>query len=406
MVGTLVTGSLLDQSSDGFEHLAIHQQSVLQTEPSVHTNSSSSPEWSTKILDLHRQLVEIESITNNEYALAIFLEHYLVGQGLTVERQWVPQPLPSHSNSTPDHEPRFNIYAYPINDRGAHVLLTSHIDTVPLFYNYTIHDDGSIWGRGVVDAKACVAAQVMAVLQLMEEDRLGRRQGDIALLFVVGEEEGGDGMRKANDLHLNWDAVIFGEPTESKLVTGHKGNLGLTLRATGRGGHSGYPELGKNANLILTRALVALADMEMPWNEKYGNSTLNIGKMEGGVAGNVIAEHASAEIQIRIANGTAAEMKRLVLDTVKRVDGTLEVEWVSKGYGPVDIDSDVEGFEKTTVNYGTDIPNLKGDHKRYLYGPGSILVAHSDHEALLPSNVIEAVHGYKKIVGAALGMKY
>lgn len=55
-----------------------------------------------------------------------------------------------------------------------------------------------------------------------------------------------------------------------------------------------------------------------------------------------------------------------------------------------------------TVNYGTDIPNLLGDHKRYLYGPGSILVAHSDHEHLTVGNLTEAVEGYKRIVRHAL----
>lgn len=50
------------------------------------------------------------------------------------------------------------------------------------------------------------------------------------------------------------------------------------------------------------------------------------------------------------------------------------------------------------VNYGTDIPSLKGNHKRYLYGPGSILVAHSDHEHLKISDLEAAVEGYKVLV--------
>jgi len=60
------------------------------------------------------------------------------------------------------------------------------------------------------------------------------------------------------------------------------------------------------------------------------------------------------------------------------------------------------GFEKIVVNYGTDIPNLKGDHKRYLYGPGDILVAHSDHEHLKIADLETAVEGYKKLIRASL----
>jgi len=54
------------------------------------------------------------------------------------------------------------------------------------------------------------------------------------------------------------------------------------------------------------------------------------------------------------------------------------------------------------VNYGTDIPNLHGDHKRYLYGPGSILVAHSDHEHLKVSELQQAVKDYRRLILAAL----
>ena len=60
------------------------------------------------------------------------------------------------------------------------------------------------------------------------------------------------------------------------------------------------------------------------------------------------------------------------------------------------------GFEEIVVNYGTDIPNLKGDHKRYLYGPGDILVAHSDHEHLKVSDLTTAVDGYKTLMQECL----
>lgn len=60
------------------------------------------------------------------------------------------------------------------------------------------------------------------------------------------------------------------------------------------------------------------------------------------------------------------------------------------------------GFETIVVNYGTDIPNLKGDHKRYLYGPGTILMAHSDHEHLKMQDLEDAVKGYKKLIEYAL----
>lgn len=56
------------------------------------------------------------------------------------------------------------------------------------------------------------------------------------------------------------------------------------------------------------------------------------------------------------------------------------------------------GFETLVANYGTDIPHLQGDFVRYLYGPGTILVAHGDDEALTVGDLEEAVEGFKKLI--------
>lgn len=298
----------------------------------------------------------------------------------------------------PSSGKRQNVLAYIGDKRQTRTLVTSHIDTVPPFWPYERRGD-EIWGRGSVDAKASVAAQIIAYQDLISAGKIA--EGDVALLFVVGEETLGAGMKEANNLGISWESVIFGEPTELKLAAGHKGIMSLHITAKGKAGHSGYPELGRNANSMLIPALYELGRLELPWSEKYGNTTLNIGRVDGGVAANVIAEDAMAKIAIRIAAGTQKELRKLVLEAVKKSGQHLEVEF-TQGYDPVHCDSDVEGFDVITVNYGTDIPNLKGDHKRYLYGPGDILVAHSDHEHLKISDLEEAVRGYKKLIEHSL----
>jgi acetylornithine deacetylase len=55
------------------------------------------------------------------------------------------------------------------------------------------------------------------------------------------------------------------------------------------------------------------------------------------------------------------------------------------------------------VSYGTDIPSLKGSHKRYLYGPGSILLAHSAEEHLSVADLSVAVDGYQELITQVLG---
>ena len=366
------------------------------TEHFLGVQSLNAAKLQSELYSLHRRLVNIESISSNERRVGIFLESYLKEHNYTVERQYVD------TDSTEKDEQRFNLLAYPGLQRQTRILLSSHIDTVPPFYPYELRKDNQIWGRGSVDAKACVATQFQALQDLLSTGAISHN--DASLLFVVSEETGGQGMRAANALGLIWEAVIFGEPTELKLAAGHKGVLIFSIKAHGKAGHSGYPWLGANANHMLIPALAALQQLELPSSEKYGDSTLNIGQIEGGVAANVMAENATAKIGIRIAGGDIGVIRNQVLEAVKKVDpgNNLEVVFTGGGYGPVDIDHDVDGFDTITVNFGTDIPNLKGEHKRYLYGPGNILVAHSDHEHLAAEELVTAVEGYRKLILAAL----
>ncbi|USP79831.1 putative carboxypeptidase [Curvularia clavata] len=358
-----------------------------QAEPTTLSTSDSQA-----LLDLHRFLVETESITGNEKAVGEWLTTYLQSHNWTVERQEV----------SPN---RYNLLAYG-HKRETTILLTSHIDVVPPYWPYYYNaTSGEIGGRGSVDAKGSVAPIIIAAEGIREH-----LQDDISLLFVVGEETGGDGMRAFSDWSKrpsSHEIIIFGEPTEGKLVCGHKGMLGFEVKATGKAAHSGYPWLGVSANDIMVEALGELLKLRqhLPWSDKYGNTTMNFGRVQGGVAANVVAETATANIATRLAAGTPKLVRELIMNTLKGVKaaaqkegGDLEVTWGSEGYGVVDIDCDIEGFDTMTVNYGTDVPNLSGDHKRYLYGPGSIFVAHSAHEALKRKELEQAVLDYRRLV--------
>ncbi|KAL1793159.1 hypothetical protein ACET3X_008141 [Alternaria dauci] len=361
----------------------------IQTLPEPSALDSST---SKDLLHLHRKLVEIESITENEKHVGEWLSEYLRAHDWTVEKQEVSKD-------------RYNLLAYR-SKRETTILLSSHIDTVPPYWLYYYNETTDvIGGRGSVDAKGSVAPMIIAAQGIK-----GHLQDDISLLFVVGEETGGDGMRTFSD----WDKrpssheiVIFGEPTEAKLVCGHKGMLGLAVKATGKAAHSGYPWLGVSANDIMVEALGQLLKLRehLPWSTKYGNTTMNFGRVQGGVAANVVAETATANIATRLAAGTPDLVRGQIIDALKDVKaaaqkegGDLDIQWESDGYGVVDINCDIEGFETMTVNYGTDVPWLSGDHKRYLYGPGSIFVAHSDHEALKRKELEQAVLDYRRLI--------
>ncbi|UPK92728.1 hypothetical protein LCI18_003663 [Fusarium solani-melongenae] len=295
----------------------------------------------TRLLELHKSLVEIDSTSGTKANCTKLLAKYLESRGFTVETQHVKGE-------------QENILAYVPGSRENRVLVTSHIDTVPPYLPYERRGD-YIYGRGVVDAKGCIATQVMAVESLLGDGQIS--PGDVAMLFVVHEEDSGDGMKAANNLGLSWQSVIFGEPTQLKLARGHKGIMSFWLRAHGKAGHSSRPESGRNAIDILIRAIRAIDGLELPSDDQPGPCTVNLGIIEGGVADNVIPDAAAAKFLIRISAGTPEEIQDIVRKAVAAVTSDVDVTF-GNGLGGVLLDHDVDGFEKIVVTYGTDIPHL------------------------------------------------
>ncbi|KAK2760465.1 hypothetical protein CKAH01_16508 [Colletotrichum kahawae] len=335
------------------------------------------------VVELLSQLMSVESTSDEELEVGIFLEEYMKGLGYTVER------IAIAPGST-----RHNVYAYLGAKREARILLTSHMDTVPPHIPLSIDlDAGIVRGRGACDDKGPLAAQVMAVEDLRKEGKI--KDGDISFLFVVGEEKGGPGMIAANDMGLTWEAGIFGEPTEGKLGKGHKGHVVFELTATGKACHSGYPHLGSNAISLLIKAMSKLETSDWPVSDLLGPSTFNMGKIEGGAGYNVVAAEAKALCAVLIA-ADLPQIKKQIASVVQEFPG-VEVDFKFE-YPETLLDFDFEGFESAAVSYGTDVPRLKGSHKKVLYGPGTILVAHGKDEHVRIDELLESVDGYKKLV--------
>lgn len=335
------------------------------------------------LLELHRQLIDIPSISLNETHVSEFLANHLRELDYTVQLLGEPE--------------RPNIYAFKGDKDASKVLLTSHIDTVPPYIPYSIKGN-RIYGRGAVDAKSCVASQITAVEELIHNKEINPE--DVAFLYVVGEEiSGNGGMRVVNDLlDKQWNTAIFGEPTELKLGVGHKGFGTIRITVEGKASHSGYPELGISANEILVDALYELSHSTLPKSDLLGPSTLNIGQMHGGIAANIVPADANAVVTIRIAadEEEVEKVVRGVLDKYEHLSFTFESR------PPQLLDYKVDGFESIVLAYSTDVPYLIGDFKKYLYGPGSIHVAHAPNEFVTVEDLEASVEGYKKLVKLAL----
>ncbi len=322
------------------------------------------------VFELTRKLISIPSISGDEKQVADFLAEYLRAAGFVVEFQEIEPNRP-------------NVYAW----RGEpDIVLSTHTDTVPPFVELG-EDDEFIYGRGACDAKGIIAAMIKAGEALIESDVT-----DFGLLFVVGEEAGSHGARAANSIPNHSRFLINGEPTESKLALGSKGSLRAVLKATGRAAHSAYPERGESAIDKLLDVLIDLRSTHWPSNETLGATTMNVGTIKGGVAANVIPPEAEAELLFRVVTN-AHSLKRLIENVV---DARAEIEYTF-ACDPV-FTEQIDGFETTVVSFTTDIPALANWGKPLLFGPGSILDAHTPHEKISRRELLAAVETYKQMV--------
>jgi acetylornithine deacetylase len=269
------------------------------------------------------------------------------------------------------------------------VVLSTHYDCVPPFFPSRV-ESGRLYGRGACDAKGILAAQIAAAERLRAA---GERR--VGLLFVVGEERGSDGAMAANATPPGSRFLINGEPTDNRLGVATRGVLRLRLQASGRAAHSAHPERGESAIDKLIDALMVLRSVTLPSDPELGSTYYSVGLIEGGVAPNVISPHASAEVLFRTV-GPAEDILKAIrpLHTLVTSEEILRVPEVRLRTVP--------GFDTAVFAFTTDVPFLGAWGAPLLFGPGSILVAHTAEEHLEIDQLNRAVDAYQQLATACL----
>jgi acetylornithine deacetylase len=323
---------------------------------------------------LTEALMKIESTSGREADVIGWLAGFLADAG------WQTTLIPVTDG-------RHDLYARSISG-PCPVTLSTHLDTVPPFI--PPRREGSvIHGRGACDAKGIAAAMIVAA------ERLRQRGAAIGLLFVVGEEVTHDGAHAANAwVRTNPTGsrvIINGEPTESTLAVGTKGAVRIIVRTTGQAAHSAYPHLGKSATMDLAKLLAELDGVTLPSDDLLGETTINVGRLSGGVADNVVAPAAEARLMARLV--TPVDALKPIIE--KWVRGRADVEW-SIMVPPVKLGV-IEGFPTSVAAFATDIPELTNWGTPYLFGPGSIHVAHRDDEQVSVEELRRAVDTYEQL---------
>lgn len=294
-----------------------------------------------------------------------------------------------HTTRIPVGPGRDDVYARSIDGPCA-ITLSTHIDTVPP-YVPPRRDMRRLSGRGACDAKGIAASMIVAA------ERLRTRGIAVGLLFVVGEEVSHDGAHAANawmatqGSHAASRVIINGEPTDGTLALGTKGAVRVIVRTAGTAAHSAYPHLGKSATRDLARMLAELDSLELPTDQLLGDTTINIGSLAGGVADNVVAPSAEARLMIRLVT-PPAEVRAIIERWAK---GRATLEW-GVMVPPMRLGT-VEGFKTSVAAFATDIPELTNWGTPYLFGPGSIHVAHRDDEFVEIAELHSAVDAYERL---------
>ncbi|HUF87199.1 MAG TPA: acetylornithine deacetylase [Thermohalobaculum sp.] len=309
-----------------------------------------------------------------------------------------------------------NLFATIGPDEDGGIVLSGHTDVVPVEGQDWSTDpfaavarDGRVYGRGACDMKGFIAC-ALALAPRMAEAGLRR---PIHLAFTFDEEVGCMGaqvMLKALEAAGRRPAIcIIGEPTEMRIIEGHKGMCEYTTRFRGLAGHGSRPERGVSAVEYAVRYVARLMELreelkarapadsrfEPPW------STLQVGRLAGGVAHNVIADHAEVDWEMRpVANADYMFVHRqmlgyvsdLLLPAMQRVhpEASIETEVIGEvpGLEPMpeseacDLVAELTGGNvREVVAFGTEAGLFqKMGVSTVVCGPGSIAQAHKPDE--------------------------
>ena len=317
-----------------------------------------------------------------------------------------------------DDGSKANIFATLGPDIPGGIGLSGHTDVVPVTDQDWTTDpfrmtrrDGRLYGRGTCDMKGFIAA-ALAFGETVNPQALGE---PLHFAFTHDEETGCLGAQHmVSDLSERGivpDIAIIGEPTEMRVIEGHKGCFEYSTRFVGLEGHGSAPDDGVNAAEYAVRYVSKLLELrhalrarvpadsrfEPPW------TTINIGRVSGGVAHNVIAGKAEVDWEMRPVQSSDADfIKQTMSDYVADAllpemraifdDASITQETIAEvvGLEPMthnaarDLVAELTGANGTgLVAFGTEAGLFQklGTHA-VVCGPGSITQAHKADEYL------------------------
>jgi len=299
---------------------------------------------------------------------------------------------------------------------GGGIILSGHTDVVPASAKewssnpfVATEKNNKVYGRGSCDMKGFIAC-ALAVAPYFASQNLKK---PIHFSFTYDEETACQGapimIRELKKRNINCSICIVGEPTSMKAIQAHKGCYEYSTHFTGLAGHGSAPDKGVNAVEYAIRFINKLMELREelkkrePKNSAFTPpySTLQIGRIKGGLARNVIADQCVVDWELRpvvpedgkfVNESMATYVKDVLLPEMKKIYPKSSIE--------KEIIGEIIGFTKEEKSDAVNLVcNLTGDNSRdvvsfgteaglfqeigistVVCGPGSIEQAHKIDE--------------------------
>jgi acetylornithine deacetylase len=385
------------------------------------------------------ELVRIPSPGGHEEAAIGRVGKWLLDLGADVEL-WHDDPaelqrLPGY----PGHEiarATLPVLAARLRGRrpGPAVLLTGHVDVVPVGDPSTwtrdpysgVVEDGRVYGRGACDMKAGVVS-ILEVMEVFARDR--DFPGQIILVAVPAEEDGGSGTFSAIQRGWRGDVALMPEPTSvggrPQLVVSQAGCMILQLTVFGRSAHASTRLSGESALDHYLRLHEAMRADERAINAAEDDPLMrrhalpyatNVGRVSGGVFASSVMESLTVDVRVGVplhetTDETEARLRRVVAEAaaadpwlrehppeVKVITRGFGAARVSPGHRVVEVVADAaervfgERPEPRAVPYASDMAGwveLAGV-PTVMYGAGDLAQAHGADEHVSIDEVADA----------------
>ncbi|MBW2434157.1 MAG: ArgE/DapE family deacylase [Deltaproteobacteria bacterium] len=262
------------------------------------------------LVSLMQALIKIDSVNPSlsaqgvgEADISRYIGDYLKKLGLTVRYQNI-------------RKDRVNVIGILSGTGGGPTLmLNGHTDTVSVD-NMTDDPfdarlkDGKLYGRGALDMKAGVAAQIVAIQTLIESGV--KLTGDVILALVADEEYASIGT-EAVVADYSADAAIICEPTDLQIVIAHKGFAWIRIDIFGRAAHGSLPHRGidaivKAGHLLTTIEQYAKNELTRKIHPLLGSPSIHASLIRGGTELSTYPDYCKVELERRNLPGEDHQM--------------------------------------------------------------------------------------------------